>query len=75
EQGNLNNWWLDEDYEVFTQKAQAMIDQFDGLPLGDGEVNGTLTVSENIADAGGLQAAYQAMTHEEDYDPIAFFNN
>lgn len=76
EKGNLNNWWKPEDFEIFKEKSQAMIDQFEGLPLGeDGQVNGTLTVSENIADAGGLQTAYQAMTHEESYDPEAFFNN
>ncbi|MDO4680410.1 MAG: M13 family metallopeptidase [Aerococcus sp.] len=74
ERGNLNNWWTDEDYTLFKEKAQAMIDQFNGLPLGDGTVNGKLTVSENIADAGGLNAAIGAID-EDDRDDVAFFSN
>lgn len=44
----------------FERLAQAMIDEFDGLPFAGGTVNGTLTVSENIADAGGLSCALEA---------------
>ncbi|WP_285698057.1 M13-type metalloendopeptidase, partial [Enterococcus hirae] len=54
EYGNLNNWWTEEDLAHFQEKAQAMIEEFDGLSFADGTVNGKLTVSENIADAGGL---------------------
>ncbi|MDO4670633.1 MAG: M13 family metallopeptidase [Aerococcus sp.] len=74
ERGNLNNWWMEEDYDLFKQKAQAMIDQFNDLPLGEGKVNGKLTVSENIADAGGLNAAIGAID-EADRDDVAFFSN
>lgn len=74
ERGNLNNWWQEADYDLFKQKAQAMIDQFNGLPLGEGTVNGKLTVSENIADAGGLNAAIGAIQPAE-RDDVAFFAN
>lgn len=74
EHGNLNNWWTDNDYKIFQEKSKAMIQEFEGLPLGDGKVNGKLTVSENIADAGGLNAAWRAMTDEE-RDGQAFFIN
>ena len=60
EYGNLNNWWTEEDLAQFQNKAQAMIEEFDGLPFADGKVNGKLTVSENIADAGGLSCALEA---------------
>ena len=60
EYGNLNNWWTEEDLAHFERLAQAMIDEFDGLPFAGGTVNGTLTVSENIADAGGLSCALEA---------------
>ena len=51
--GNLNNWWTDEDSAHFKQLAQKMIEEFDGIPFAGQKVNGKLTVSENIADAGG----------------------
>lgn len=75
EKGNLNNWWQDEDFETFNQKSEAMVKLFDGMTTEVGQVNGRLTVSENIADQGGLTAAYEAMLEEEDADPAAFFMN
>lgn len=75
EKGNLNNWWQDEDFERFNQKSEAMVELFDGMETEEGRVNGRLTVSENIADQGGLRAAYEAMLEEEDADPAAFFIN
>lgn len=60
EYGNLNNWWTEEDLAHFQEKAQAMIEEFDGLSFADGTVNGKLTVSENIADAGGLKLCFRS---------------
>ncbi|EPH93634.1 putative neprilysin [Enterococcus faecalis 13-SD-W-01] len=73
--GNLNNWWTDEDFKQFQAKAEAMIQQFDQLPFADGKVNGKLTVSENIADAGGLSCALEAAKQEEDVSLEDFFVN
>lgn len=73
--GNLNNWWTEEDFSHFQEKAQAMIEQFDGVPFADGTVNGKLTVSENIADAGGLSCALEAAMTEDDYSAADFFMN
>lgn len=75
QEGNMNNWWQDEDFARFEEKAEAMVNLFDGLPAGPGTVNGRLTVSENIADQGGLAAAYEAMSEEDQTDPEAFFIN
>ena len=52
-----------------------MIEQFDGVPFADGTVNGKLTVSENIADAGGLSCALEAAMTEDDYSAADFFMN
>ena len=73
--GNLHNWWTPADYAAFSEKTQEMVDLFDGILHGDGAVCGTLTVSENIADAGGLATALDVVNTLPDGDPEAFFRN
>ncbi|ETY72907.1 M13 family metallopeptidase [Lactiplantibacillus fabifermentans] len=73
--GNLHNWWTDDDSAHFKELAKAMIAEFDGLDFAGAKVNGTLTVSENIADAGGLSCAEEAAKGEADVDLAAFFTN
>ena len=73
--GNLNNWWTEEDFAAFDQLAEKMIQLWDGLPSGNGKVNGKLTVSENIADAGGLSCALTAVERLEVPEYKEFFDN
>ena len=73
--GNLNNWWTDEDSAHFKQLAQKMIDEFDGIPFAGQKVNGKLTVSENIADAGCLSCELEAVKTEADFNAQEFFIN
>lgn len=75
EKGNLNNWWTDEDRDHFKKLAQKMIDEFNGIPFAGQKVNGKLTVSENIADGGGLSCALSAAKKENDVNLTAFFIN
>ncbi|MGX7329273.1 M13 family metallopeptidase [Enterococcus bulliens] len=75
ENGNLSNWWTTEDLAQFKALANQMIAEFDGLDFAEGKVNGTLTVSENIADAGGLSCALEAAKRESDVDLEDFFVN
>ncbi|HET7503363.1 MAG TPA: M13 family metallopeptidase [Kofleriaceae bacterium] len=59
--GRLANWWTPEDFAHFKASAAQLIKQYDAYkPFPDLAVNGTLTVSENIADVAGLAAAYDA---------------
>jgi putative endopeptidase len=61
EKGRLENWWTKEDFAHFTASAAQLVRQYDAYrPFPDLAVNGTLTVSENIADVAGLAAAYDA---------------
>jgi putative endopeptidase len=61
-QGNFNNWWTDADRAGFEARTKKLVAQFDGYESIDGiHVNGTLTLGENIADLGGLSAAFDAM--------------
>lgn len=75
ENGNMNNWWTEEDYKTFESKAKDMIAQFDGLDFVGEKINGKLTVSENIADAGGLSCALEALKSGEKYNLEEFFIN
>lgn len=75
EYGNLHNWWTKEDTEHFQKLAQKMVNEFNGLPFAGQKVNGKLTVSENIADGGGLSCALAAAQKESDYSGRDFFVN
>jgi len=59
--GNLKNWWTDEDRAKFDEKTKALGDQFSAYTVVDTiHVLGKLTMGENIGDLGGLNAAYTA---------------
>ncbi|HSX67714.1 M13 family metallopeptidase [Nocardioides sp.] len=61
--GNLNDWWTAADKEAFQVKSQALVKQYDGFEprnLPGEQVNGSLTVGENIGDLGGLTIGHTA---------------
>ena len=65
--GNMNNWWTDEDAAAFKAKTDILVKQFDAievLPATEEQpalhANGALCLGENIADQGGLRVAYTA---------------
>lgn len=60
-EGNLENWWTDEDRNNFEQRTRNLIAQYSAyLPLPDLSINGELTLGENIGDLGGLSIALKA---------------
>ena len=75
ELGNLNNWWTKADERKFQKKVNAMIRQFDGIELPWGICNGKFTVSENIADNGGMAVTLDIMSHSEDASFEEYFTN
>jgi predicted metalloendopeptidase len=59
--GNLRDWWTEEDARQFKARAQKMIDQYNQyMPIDSMHVNGELTLGENIADLAGLTVAFEA---------------
>jgi len=58
--GNLKEWWKPEDAKRFEERAQCLVDEYDGFAIGDAKVNGKLTLGENTADNGGLRLALAA---------------
>ena len=69
EHGDYNDWWTHSDTATFKKMTSVLIDFFDGAPYMGGKVNGKLTLSENIADLGGLAIALQALESELPKDP------
>ncbi|MGG6381082.1 M13 family metallopeptidase [Paenarthrobacter sp. NEAU-H11] len=61
--GALRNWWTDEDREAFEELTAKLVAQFDALSPSAApghNVNGRLTLGENIGDLAGLAIAYKA---------------
>ncbi|MGD8377286.1 MAG: M13 family metallopeptidase [Acidobacteriota bacterium] len=59
--GQLREWWEPEVAEKFQEQAQCVSDLYSGFEVEPGvNVNGDLTLGENIADIGGLKEAYAA---------------
>lgn len=63
EVGRRRNWWTEEDRAEFEKRAQVLVEQFSAYEVFDDlNVNGKLTLGENIADLGGLAIAHDAFT-------------
>ena len=61
QEGRLANWWTEADLAHFKAAAAKLVEQYSAYrPFRDAQVNGALTLSENIADLGGVEAAYDA---------------
>ena len=59
--GNMRNWWTEEDGKRFAEKTKVLIQQYASYsPLPGYNVNGELTLGENIGDNSGLAVAYKA---------------
>lgn len=59
--GNLRMWWTPEDRKKFEERANCVVEQFNGYEVQPGVfINGRFTLGENIGDLGGLEAAYTA---------------
>lgn len=60
--GNLVSWWTEEDLVAFQGFNDQVIEQYSGIEVQPGlTVDGALTVTENVADMGGVQIAYDAL--------------
>ena len=60
--GNLVNWWTEDDLTQFTSLGGALADQYSALePLPDTFVDGKFTLGENIGDLGGVNVAYDGL--------------
>ncbi|KAL8590687.1 hypothetical protein ACOMHN_062750 [Nucella lapillus] len=60
EKGNLQDWWSSKSSAAFKKRTQCMVDQYSAFTVGGTHLNGNFTLSENIADNGGLKLGYAA---------------
>jgi len=60
-EGNMRNWWTESDLAAFKVRADNLVTQYDGYSVfEDLNVNGSLTLGENIGDLSGVTIAYKA---------------
>ncbi|TPH19255.1 M13 family metallopeptidase [Litorilituus lipolyticus] len=59
--GNLRNWWTEQDLKEFANRTKALVEQYANYQVfEDLNVNGELTLGENIGDLSGVTIAYKA---------------
>lgn len=63
-EGNLKNWWTQEDLKHFKAATQCIVDQFSRYKVEDLNLQGPLIVGEATADLGGLILAYRAYSQD-----------
>ncbi|UPW83140.1 M13-type metalloendopeptidase [Lysinibacillus sp. Ag94] len=76
ENGNANNWWTEEDFKKFEEKNQELIKFYNDIEIIPGVLNdGQLTLSENVADLGGMAASLQVVSKMSNPDYKAYFES
>ena len=70
-EGNLRQWWSEDDTKQFRERIQVMRDFHDSIEVLPGlHANGSLTLGENMADHGGLMVAFQAFKNATKESPL-----
>ena len=60
--GNVNNWWTENDLIEFEKRGNKLADQYSAIEVLDGVyINGKFTLGENIGDLGGVLGAYDGL--------------
>lgn len=65
--GNMVNWWTEDDINAFNALAQKLVNQFNQVEVLPGlNANGQYTLGENIADQGGLRVSRTAFLKSQE---------
>jgi putative endopeptidase len=68
EKGNLHDWWAASDAKQFKERAQKIIQEYNGFnPVDTLHINGDATQGENIADLGGVLLGLDAFKKTDAY--------
>ena len=72
--GNVNNWWTDEDRKAFNEKSAKLVSYFDNIAMFDGSsYSGALVQGEAVADMAGIKAVLTYAAGQKDFDYDKFF--
>ena len=74
EYGNISDWWTKKDIENYQTLSKTIIDQFNNIKYMNTNINGLLTLGENIADVGGIRLSLNAyIKHNKNINLKLFF--
>lgn len=74
--GNLYNWWTEQDYKKFEEKTQKVRDFYSTIQMESGKyVNGDLTVKENVSDISSMACILDIMSQIKNADYNEFFES
>lgn len=74
--GNVTDWWEQTDYAHFQELCKKAENFYDGSEAAPGiGVDGKATLSENIADIGGIACGLDVLAKMENPDYDAFFRS
>ncbi len=74
--GNIANWWTEQDYKIFKDRADKLINYLSSIKLNDGSnYNGSLVQTETIADMAGIKAMLGLAKKHENFDYDKFFRS
>ncbi len=74
--GNIANWWTEQDYKIFKDRADKLIKYLSSIKLNDGSnYNGSLVQTETIADMAGVKAMLGLAKKHENFDYDKFFRS
>ena len=72
--GNLSNWWTEEDMEAFQERADRLIAYYDEIiPFQNEKVRGANVQTEAIADMGGFKCMLSIAEQKPDFNYDQFF--
>ena len=74
--GNATDWWTEEDYAAFNERCEALARFYDGQEAIPGvPMNGTLTLSENVADNGAVSCITEIVSGLDNPDYKALYES
>ncbi len=72
--GNLKDWWTEEDYRAFRERARKLVQYYDGIVAFEGQnIPGNNIQSEAIADMAGVKCMLKLSKRDPSFDPAKFF--